>query len=411
MERPFAALAGIGALATATGLAPDRVKVPFLSPMVTSLIVTELAPWHLAGQMAGATALVRGGALGGPLGRAALVANTASWAGLAHMIKTARHAHEAFEAEFERAGIKLHLDDPPVAPLPWRSMSDISRTLDVSYAAFAGGNASSSTSSTNRSDSGDPAWRLDVYEPRERTGDRAPAIVQIHGGSWASGDKSSQGIPLLHRLAKAGWVGFNVNYRLSPGVDALAQLRDLKAALAFIRTSADRFGIDPSRIAVTGGSAGGHLAALVGLTANDRRYQPGFEEVDTSVAAVVPFYGVFDFTNDAGDFGPTFVPYLERVVVQAKLAEEPERFRELSPLYLVETGRSEPPPFLLIHGLNDTVVSANESQRFATALRRSGSATTLHVELPGAQHAFDVLRSTRTNTTIAAIEAFLTHTV
>ncbi len=105
---------------------------------------------------------------------------------------------------------------------------------------------------------------------------------------------------MLSHLAANGWVCFNLNYRLSPGATFPDHLVDLKAGLAWIREHADQWGIDPNFIAVTGGSAGGHLAALMGLTANDPEYQPGFEDADTSLQAAVPIYGVYDFTSRLG---------------------------------------------------------------------------------------------------------------
>ena len=98
---------------------------------------------------------------------------------------------------------------------------------------------------------------------------RRPALMQIHGGGWVIGDKREQGLPLLNHMAAQGWVGFNVNYRLSPGVAFPDHLIDLKRGLAWIKEHADEYGIDPDFVCVTGGSAGGHLTALMGLTAND----------------------------------------------------------------------------------------------------------------------------------------------
>ena len=115
---------------------------------------------------------------------------------------------------------------------------------------------------------------------------------------WVIGSKNEQGIPLLNHLAHNGWVGFNVNYQLSPRVKAPDHLIDCKRALAWIREHADEYGVDPDFIVVTGGSAGGHLCALMALTANDPEYQPGFDDADTSlVQAAVPFYGVYDMLD------------------------------------------------------------------------------------------------------------------
>ena len=96
-------------------------------------------------------------------------------------------------------------------------------------------------------------------------------MLQIHGGGWVIGDKREQGIPLLNHLAADGWVGFNVNYRLSPRAKFPDHLVDCKRALAWIREHADEYGVDPDFIVVTGGSAGGHLSALDGA----HRQRPG----------------------------------------------------------------------------------------------------------------------------------------
>ena len=140
----------------------------------------------------------------------------------------------------------------------------------------------------------------------EEPGRNRPAIMQIHGGAWIIGDKREQGWPLIGHLAANGWVCFNVNYRLSPAATWPEHLIDLKYALKWIREHADEYGIDPSFVAVTGGSAGGHLTAMMGLTANDPEYQPGFEEADTSLQAAVPVYGVYDFTNRLGTMQERF---------------------------------------------------------------------------------------------------------
>ena len=116
---------------------------------------------------------------------------------------------------------------------------------------------------------------MDIAMPKE-PGKGRPAIMQIHGGAWIIGDKREQGWPLIGHLAANGWVCFNVNYRLSPGATWPDHLVDLKYALKWIRDRADDFGIDPDFIAVTGGSAGGHLTAMMALTANEPGVSAGF---------------------------------------------------------------------------------------------------------------------------------------
>ena len=249
--------------------------------------------------------------------------------------------------------------------------------------------------------------KLDVYRPAEPAppGTRRPVILQIHGGAWVIGDKREQGLPLLKYLASHGWVGFNVNYRLSPGATFPDHLVDVKAALAWIREHADTYQIDPDFVVVTGGSAGGHLTALMGLTANDPAYQPGFEDADTSVQAAVPFYGIYDFTNRSDNSPPEMLTWiLEPLVMKAFLADDPEAFRRASPLDRVH---ADAPPFLIVHGDKDTLAPVDDARRFASDLRAVSHSEVIYLELHGAQHAFDVFGSPRTRRMVSAVERFL----
>ncbi|MEI7593735.1 MAG: alpha/beta hydrolase [Actinomycetes bacterium] len=249
--------------------------------------------------------------------------------------------------------------------------------------------------------------RLDVFRPKGESSSQArrPAILQIHGGGWIIGDKREQGLPLLRYLVARGWVGFNVNYRLSPGVTFPGHLVDIKAALAWIREHADEYGIDPNFVVVTGGSAGGHLATLMALTANDPRYQPGFELADTSVQAAVPFYGVYDFMNRNHTM-PDFVrdSILGPLVVKAFIDDEPEKFSDASPIDHIH---ADAPPFLVVHGDKDTLAPVADARHFVEQLREESSSTVFYVELHGAQHAFEVFSSPRARRIVKAIEQFL----
>jgi acetyl esterase/lipase len=250
------------------------------------------------------------------------------------------------------------------------------------------------------------ALRLDVYAPAEPPGDRPrPAIVQVHGGGWIVGSRVEQGIPLLNHLAAHGWVGFNVDYRLSPRATFPDHLVDVKRAIAWVREHGAEFGADPDFVCITGGSAGGHLCALAALTADDRSLQPGFEDADTSVAAAVPFYGVYDLTDEGGIYYPELREWvLERNVFKAAFADEPERFRAASPTHRVHAGA---PPFLVIHGEHDTLVPVADARRFVAELRAATDSPVLYAELAGAEHAFDVVPSVRTARVAETIERFL----
>jgi len=246
--------------------------------------------------------------------------------------------------------------------------------------------------------------KLDVVAPASR-GTQRPAIIQIHGGSWVMGDKREQGWPLMSHLAANGWVCFNLNYRLSPGATFPDHLIDLKAGLVWIREHAAEYDIDPDFIAVTGGSAGGHLAALMALTANDPEYQPGFENADTSLQAAVPIYGVYDFTSRLGmNRLPFWYRRLEQQIMKAFQSEEPEKFRRASPIDRVHPGA---PPFFIIHGDRDTLAPVEEARYFADELRQRSKSPVIYAELAGAQRAFDLFCSPRTAHMLVAVLKFL----
>ena len=250
----------------------------------------------------------------------------------------------------------------------------------------------------------DRPLRLDVYEPRAPWVTPRPAIVQVHGGGWIVGTRSEQGIPLLNHLAAHGWVGFNIDYRLSPAATFPDHVVDVKRAIAWVREHAEEYGADSDFICITGGSAGGHLCALAALTAGDPDFQPGFEEADTSVAAAVPFYGVYDLTNAEGDYYDELRWVLEELVMKTTVAEDRGLYERASPTYRVHAGA---PPFCVLHGDHDTLVPVADARRFVAELRAVSSQPVVYAELAGAEHAFDVLPSLRTARVVETIERFL----
>ena len=251
--------------------------------------------------------------------------------------------------------------------------------------------------------------KLDVYEPVQppAPGERRPAIMQIHGGAWVIGSKDEQGVPLLNHLAAQGWVGFNVEYRLSPRAKFPDHLVDCKTALAWIREHADEYGVDPNFVVVTGGSAGGHLCALMALTENDPAFQPGFADADTSVQAAVPFYGVYDLLDRGQDQIDTFLRFMEEVVMGSHPEEDPEGWAAYSPIDRIH---GDAPPMMLVHGDADVLVPVGGARRFAAALGRASSNPVVYAELHGAQHAFEIFASVRTVRTVEYVERFLAWT-
>jgi acetyl esterase/lipase len=253
--------------------------------------------------------------------------------------------------------------------------------------------------------------RLDIIRSRADLPVDAPVLVHIHGGAWILGNKREQGFPLMFELARHGWVSATINYSLSPRATWPDQIVDCKRALVWVREHIAEYGGDPGFVAVTGGSAGGHLSSLLALTADDPVFQPGFEQVDTSVQACVSMYGVYDMTGGRGHLdGPSnryddgLLRLLERQVFKRRIADDMKTFEDASPLYRIH---EDAPPFFVIHGTNDTLVPVAQARRFTEALASTSKSPVLYAELPRTQHAFDVLPSVRSAHAVAAIVRFL----
>lgn len=247
--------------------------------------------------------------------------------------------------------------------------------------------------------------RLDIYRHQD-AGPGAPILLQIHGGGWTIGNKDQQGIPLMQEMAARGWVCASINYPLSPRAKWPAHLIAVKQAIAWLREHAEEYGADPGFIAVTGGSAGGHLTAMAGLTANEPALQPGFEDSDTSVQALAPHYGVYDFTGETGiKLTVQRVQSALSAFVLGKDAKFPEDYRAASPIDQV--GADVTAPFLIVHGGFDSLIPAAEAREFTARLRSASSAPVAYAEIPGAQHAFDVFPSVRSIQVVQQVARFL----
>ena len=247
--------------------------------------------------------------------------------------------------------------------------------------------------------------QLDVWKRSDLPADaRAPVLVQIHGGAWTMGRKEGQAEPLMAHLAERGWVCVTANYRLSPRATWPDHIVDVKRALAWTKANIAGHGGDPSFIVITGGSAGGHLCALAALTPNLAEFQPGFEDVDTSVAAAVPFYGVYDFTDRHGADNAELAKFLAKRVFKSPFEQDRARWEQASPISHVGP---HAPPFFVLHGTNDSLVPIEQPRAFVDELRKSSQQPVVYAEVPGAQHAFETMPSVRTHATVHAVERFL----
>jgi acetyl esterase/lipase len=244
---------------------------------------------------------------------------------------------------------------------------------------------------------------LDIWRhPAMKAGDRAPVLLQIPGGAWVVNGKRPQAYPLMGRMAELGWLCVSIDYSKSPRSAWPAHIIDVKRALAWVRENIADYGGDPDFIAVTGGSAGGHLASLAALTANDERMQPGFEDADTTVQAAAPFYGVYDLT-DANKMHEMMLPFLEQFVMKARYADQPELFESASPISHVHRAA---PPFFVLHGESDSVIPSVQARAFCASLREAGAPTVCYAELPNAHHAFDIFATVRSRLAADAVADF-----
>jgi acetyl esterase/lipase len=159
---------------------------------------------------------------------------------------------------------------------------------------------------------------------------------------------------------------------------------------------------------VTGGSAGGHLSSLLALSDGHKAFQPGFEEKDTAVQGAVPFYGIYDFTDEENHFPHDgMAKILEDSIFKMDLIGNEQVFKEASPRFHIS---EKAPPFMIIQGTHDSLVPVESSRSFSKMLREKSTHKVAYVELKGAQHAFDVFPSLRSEYVKFGVEKFLAWT-
>ena len=398
------ALAGFGALMTVTALVrAHRLGWGNMFWFLSGWLTSELALFHvLLSAIVAACFALASDALQSSPGRFALGLMLVSWVGLALAQWRARPTRRILEDALQ-AGLGRDYQEhiPPARRAILRSAVSL-RELATPFALRGPG--VEWIRNLPYAD-GHERHLLDVYRPAGGC-TNAPVLLQIHGGGWMLGNKHEQALPLIYHLAKRGWVVVTPNYRLSPRARFPDHLVDCKRALAWVRRNVTAYGGDPGFVAVTGGSAGGHLTALMALTANDARLQPGFEDVDTSVAAAVPFYGVYDFTDRHGlkGSGDAMVRWLEKTVMPCSPSTDPGLWDLASPIAQL---RPDAPPFFILHGTHDSLAGVEEARHFARQLRAVSRNAVVYAELPGAQHAWDVFRSVRAMESVQAVTRFL----
>jgi acetyl esterase/lipase len=394
---PFLTASALGAANTANAVRPVARSGPLAMPSFINGWLTSELPVQTIAWQAAATALtgVRHGFKSRRC-RLALGLNVASWAALAALHVQARRADRVFAPALESGlGNRLRRDPASTQALtaaqlarPFASGRDqYLAAADISY--------------------GDAGVRnqLDVWrDPQLPRDSRAPVLLQVHGGAWMTGNKRQQGVPLMTEMCRRGWVCVAINYRLSPRATWPDHVVDVKRAIAWIRAHIHEYGGDPDDLSITGGSAGGHLSSLTALTANDPAFQPGFEDVDTTIRAAAPMYGVYDFCNRDGTASPDLEGLLRKVVMKGDLSVDPDAWEAASPMARITP---EAPPFMVVHGTNDSLVPVEQARSFVTMMRATSRQPVVYAELPGTQHAFDIFASVRTIHTVRAIGDFL----
>lgn len=224
---------------------------------------------------------------------------------------------------------------------------------------------------------------LDIYTPS--TPGPHPLILYIHGGGWIGGHTRHSGAladfpKVLASLAAEGFTVASLEYRLSGEARFPAQLQDVNAALRFLRAHAADYRIDPARVGLWGGSAGGHLAALTALTCRNTTLDPRAAR-DVCVQAVVTWYGVYDFK------GMSATPDGNAAGVKLLGCDGPcpaDKLAAVSPVTYID---AKDPPFLLIHGEADKSVPVDQSHLGEAALRKAGVPVE-SIYIPGVDHSF-----------------------
>ncbi|MBV8928853.1 MAG: alpha/beta hydrolase [Mycobacteriaceae bacterium] len=245
----------------------------------------------------------------------------------------------------------------------------------------------------------------DIWRRRDLPRDgKAPVVLQVPGGAWSIGWRRPQAYPLMSHLADRGWICVSLSYRVSPLHTWPDHIVDVKRALAWVKENIESYGGDPDFVAITGGSAGGHLASLVALTPNDPQYQPGFEDADTSVVAAVPLYGRYDWFSTDGDGRPEFIAFLQKFVVKEPYRTHRQIYVDASPICRLTP---DAPPFFVVHGQDDSIIPVGEAREFIDALREVSKSPVAYAELPHTQHGFDIFGSPRAHYAADAVGQFL----
>jgi acetyl esterase/lipase len=231
---------------------------------------------------------------------------------------------------------------------------------------------------------GDKSLRLDIYKPRNLT-KSAPLLVFIHGGAWKGGQRSDYLIYLVD-FAKRGYITATVSYRLLKDGPYPACAEDITDAVSWFFSNGEKYGYDPDRIALIGGSAGAHLALLAAYG-----WKKPAGNIDSTliagnshrIKAVVDIYGPIDLTTEYAINQPLVTAFIAR-----SYAEAPELYREASPLTYLDPND---PPTMILHGTSDELVPISQSDTLKARLDQLGIPN-VYYRVPLWPHTMDIVK-------------------
>ena len=374
-----------------------------VASFVAGWLIGELALHHIAWQVTLVLLFAWGGAINGFMGAMGLAICIASWLGMGWFYQRGDRAKEAMQTALTAAlgnDYENQIDDGLRAHFPLEVDAD--KIMNPLH------NLNSSVEVIKDIAFGSHGQKLDIYRPR-RALINSPVLLQIHGGAWTEkmGSKNEQAIPLMSHMAMRDWICVSIDYRLSPKATFPEHIIDCKEGLAWVKAQIKDYGGNPDFIILTGGSAGGHLSALLGLTPNDPVFQPGFEDIDTRVQGVVPFYGVYDLTDEYQlQHNASQRKLFEESVLKLSLEANLAQYQAVSPLSRIN---ADAPPFLIIHGDKDSLVPVAYARLFAGKLREVSKQPVAYAEIADAQHAFDMFPSLRCEHVKQGVERFLAY--
>ncbi len=234
--------------------------------------------------------------------------------------------------------------------------------------------------------------RIDILRAVDRPSEPLPVVVWIHGGGWHQGRKEF-GLGRMYGLPERGYLGALVEYRLTGEAAWPAQIHDCKCAIRFLRAHAEQYSIDPDRIGVWGASAGGHLAAMLGVSGGvpELEGEGGWPDHSSRVQAICDWYGPADLTQLAEVKARRGPDTPLAMLLGGPPEEKVDIARQASPITYVTT---DDPPFLIMHGDQDRVVPLEQSQKLHDALTGAGVEVEL-VVMEGHGHAFPGLEANK----------------